>query len=218
MNEITTWGYGSSEVRTIQQNGETWFVLKDVCAVLEMGSNRAGEVTKRLDEDEYDSIGLTDLLGREQKTYIINESGLYTVILRSDKPQAKPFRKWVTSEVLPAIRKHGMYATDELLANDKIWRTEEKHRKAMVENSALVQKLNGEIARLKELLDIEQEWQPVEDTGTNLDQMLYVGLRDSDAAEALTDNETLDFSHLPMWTVMTDFMTAHSRSRTGFLV
>lgn len=117
MNEITMWNYGSSKVRTIQQNGEPWFVLKDVCSVLGLTNKH---LTDRLDEDEVNQIHLTDSLGREQKTYIINESGLYTVILRSDKPQAKPFRKWVTSEVLPAIRKHGMYATDELLANPDI--------------------------------------------------------------------------------------------------
>ncbi|MBQ3970303.1 MAG: phage antirepressor KilAC domain-containing protein [Clostridia bacterium] len=96
-------------------DNEPWFVLKDVCVVLEMGANRAGEIVKRLEKDEYDSIGLTDSLGREQNAYIINESGLYSVILRSDKPQAKPFRKWVTSEVLPDIRKHGAYMTANTL-------------------------------------------------------------------------------------------------------
>ncbi len=117
MNDLTIWSYNNSEVRTLTLNNEPWWVLKDVCGILEMGANRAGEVVKRLEKDEYDSIGLTDSLGRQQNTYIINESGLYSVILRSDKPQAKPFRKWVTSEVLPAIRKTGMYATDELLNN-----------------------------------------------------------------------------------------------------
>lgn len=118
MNKITTWGYGSSEVRTIQWNGEPWFVLADVCKVLELSSPH--KVADRLEEDERNQIPVIDSMGRTQNTTIINESGLYTVILRSDKPQAKPFRKWVTGEVLPAIRKHGMYATDELLANPDI--------------------------------------------------------------------------------------------------
>lgn len=115
MNELRTWTFSGSEVRTVEVNGEPWWVLKDVCTVLEMGSNRAGEVAKRLEPDEYDSIGLTDSLGREQSVYIVNESGLYSVILRSDKPQAKPFRKWVTSEVLPSIRRHGAYMTPDVL-------------------------------------------------------------------------------------------------------
>ena len=109
MNEIQIFDYKGNEVRTVEKDGVTWWVLKDVCNVLEMKDNSAGEVVKRLDKDEYDSIGVTDNLGRQQNTYIVNESGLYNVILRSDKEEAKPFRKWVTSEVLPSIRKYGTY-------------------------------------------------------------------------------------------------------------
>lgn len=108
MNEMQVFNYKSSQVRTMEINNEPWFVLKDVCAVLDLGS--AHKVSERLDEDERNQIPLTDSLGRKQETTIINESGLYNVILRSDKPEAKPFRKWVTSEVLPSIRKTGGYA------------------------------------------------------------------------------------------------------------
>lgn len=108
MNEMQVFNYKSSQVRTVEINNEPWFVLKDVCAVLDLGS--AHKVSERLDEDERNQIPLTDSLGRKQETTIINESGLYNVILRSDKPEAKPFRKWVTSEVLPSIRKTGSYA------------------------------------------------------------------------------------------------------------
>lgn len=112
-NEIQVWNYESSEIRTVQVNGEPWFVLADVCKVLELSSPH--KVADRLENDERNQIPVTDSLGRYQNTAIINESGLYTVILRSDKPQAKPFRKWVTSEVLPSIRKHGAYMTDQAL-------------------------------------------------------------------------------------------------------
>lgn len=108
MNEMQVFNYKSSQVRTVEIENEPWFVLKDVCAVLDLGS--AHKVAERLDEDERNQIPLTDSLGRKQETTIINESGLYHVILRSDKPEAKPFRKWVTSEVLPSIRKTGSYA------------------------------------------------------------------------------------------------------------
>ena len=111
MNEIQIFSYGGNEVRTVQKDGEPWFVLKDVCRVLGLGS--AHKAADRFDEDERNQIPLTDSLGRQQETTIINESGLYNVILRSDKPEAKPFRKWVTSEVLPTIRRHGMYATPD---------------------------------------------------------------------------------------------------------
>ena len=113
MNEIKIWNYESSEIRTIEKDGEPWWVLSDVCKVLEIA--RGTKVAERLEEDEVRQTSITDSLGRQQKAYIINESGLYAVILRSDKPQAKPFRKWVTSEVLPSIRKHGAYMTDNTL-------------------------------------------------------------------------------------------------------
>lgn len=112
-NKIQVWNYESSEIRTVQVNGEPWFVLADVCRVLEIA--RGTKVAERLEEDEVRQTSITDSLGRQQKAYIINESGLYTVILRSDKPQAKPLRKWVTSEVLPSIRKHGAYMTEQTL-------------------------------------------------------------------------------------------------------
>lgn len=111
MNELQTFTYQNTNVRTIERDGEPWFVLKDVCEVLGLGSPHK----VALDEDERNQIPLTDKLGRQQETTIINESGLYHVILRSDKPEAKPFRKWVTSEVLPTIRKHGAYMTEETL-------------------------------------------------------------------------------------------------------
>ena len=112
-NGIQVWNYESSEIRTVQVNGEPWFVLADVCKVLELSSPH--KVADRLENDERNQIPVTDSLGRYQNTAIINESGLYTVILRSDKPQAKPFRKWVTSVVLPSIRKHGAYMTEQTL-------------------------------------------------------------------------------------------------------
>lgn len=111
-NEVRVWNYESSEVRTVQVNGEPWFVLADVCKVLEISNSR--NISSRLEPDEK-GVTLVDTLGGTQQMTIINESGLYAVVLRSDKPQAKPFRKWVTSVVLPSIRKHGAYMTDQAL-------------------------------------------------------------------------------------------------------
>ena len=103
MNDIQIFNYNSSEVRTIQTDGEPWFVLRDVCNVL--GISHVKDTADRLDQDEVGQTEVIDSLGRKQTATIINESGLYNVILRSDKPEAKPFRKWVTSEVLPTIRR-----------------------------------------------------------------------------------------------------------------
>ena len=112
MADIQVFTYQSSEVRTVEQNGEPWFVLKDVCEVLGIGT--PAKVAERLDEDEK-GMSQIHTPGGLQNVSIITESGLYNVILRSDKPEAKPFRKWVTSEVLPSIRRHGAYMTPETL-------------------------------------------------------------------------------------------------------
>lgn len=112
MNDLQIFKYQDSEVRTVELNGEPWFVLKDVCGVLRMNNSRM--VADRLENDEK-GVSQIDTLGGRQEMTIINESGLYNVILRSDKPEAKPFRKWVTAEVLPTIRKHGAYMTPETL-------------------------------------------------------------------------------------------------------
>ena len=112
MSNIQIFKYQTNEVRTVEMDGEPWFVLKDVCEVL--GLTTPARVAERLDEDEVSLTHLTDSMGRQQSTTIINESGLYHVILRSDKPEAKPFRKWVTSEVLPSIRRTGSYMMPKL--------------------------------------------------------------------------------------------------------
>ena len=118
MNEVRIFNYNENEVHTVEVNGEPWFVLKDVCAVLEIENPR--NVAARLDEDEK-GVHQMDTLGGKQNVTIVNESGLYNVILRSDKPEAKPFRRWVTSEVLPSIRKYGGYiAEQETMSSEEL--------------------------------------------------------------------------------------------------
>ena len=97
-------------VRTATINGEPWFVANDVCAILEIDRTQ----TRRLDDDEK-GVCLIHTLGGDQKMSIVNEFGLYSLILRSRKPEAKAFRRWITHEVIPAIRKYGMYATTPTL-------------------------------------------------------------------------------------------------------
>ena len=110
---LQTWDYLGNEVRTIEINSEPWFVLADVCKELELST--PSRVAERLEKDEVSQTHTIDRMGRTQNTTIVNESGLYAVILRSDKPRAKQFRRWVTSEVLPTIRKHHAYMQDDVL-------------------------------------------------------------------------------------------------------
>ena len=111
MANIQVFEYQNNKVRTVDVNGEAWFVLKDVCSILNI--NNVSDVYNRLDDDEK-GVGQIDTLGGKQKMNIVNESGLYHVILRSDKPEATPFRRWVTNDVLPAIRKTGSYNAPQL--------------------------------------------------------------------------------------------------------
>lgn len=97
-------------VRMQMLRDEPWFVLTDVCRVLDIKNAR--DAASRLDDDEKDDVGITDAIGRQQKTTVINESGLYSLILTSRKDEAKRFKKWVTSEVLPAIRRTGFYMAE----------------------------------------------------------------------------------------------------------
>lgn len=94
-------------LRIVQQDGEPWFVLADLCAAL--GLRAPHRVAARLDDDEKGSHSVTTPGGQQEMT-VVNESGLYAVILRSDKPEVREFRKWVTGTVLPELRKTGQYA------------------------------------------------------------------------------------------------------------
>lgn len=94
------------EVRTIEKDGEPWFVAADVCKVLDLSNPTIA--ASRLDEDERAKFNL----GRQGETTIVSEAGLYTLVLGSRKPEAKAFKRWITHEVIPTIRRHGAYATE----------------------------------------------------------------------------------------------------------
>lgn len=99
------------QIRTIQQNGEPWFVGKDVAKIL--GYERADNAIRNHVDDEDKLMHQISASGQNREMYIINESGLYSLILSSKMPKAKEFKRWVTSEVIPAIRKHGGYLTPD---------------------------------------------------------------------------------------------------------
>lgn len=103
------------EIRTITKNGEPWFLAADVCRALEIINTT--DAVKRLEEDEKARLNL-GLRGGD--TNMVNEYGLYSLVLASRKPEAKQFKRWITHDVIPAIRKHGVYAVDELLNNPEM--------------------------------------------------------------------------------------------------
>lgn len=106
-NSITPFNFGQSAIRTTTVGDAVWFSAADVCDVLGIKNHR--DSLQHLDEDEK-GVASSDTLGGQQKISVVNESGLYALVLRSRKPEARKFAKWVTSEVLPAIRKTGSYS------------------------------------------------------------------------------------------------------------
>ena len=114
MNEIKVWNYESSEVRTIEKDGEPWFVGKDVADVLGY-TNTQKAIRDHVDEEDKLTERIV-LSGQNREAILINESGLYSLILSSKLPDAKKFKRWVTSEVLPSIRKTGSYHSQQQLS------------------------------------------------------------------------------------------------------
>lgn len=102
-------------IRAIEINGEPWFVGKDIAEALGY-SNTRDAIAKHVDDEDLNTVAIRDGIGNPNTT-VLNESGLYSLTLSSKLPTAKKFKRWITSEVLPSIRKHGMYAVDEVLAN-----------------------------------------------------------------------------------------------------
>lgn len=103
------------KVRTVTLNGAPWFVAADVCRALDIANSR--DAVKRLDDDERGVVS-TDTLGGVQEMTVVNESGLYSLVLGSRKPEAKQFKRWITHEVIPTIRKTGGYVNnDDLFVN-----------------------------------------------------------------------------------------------------
>lgn len=112
MNQLQVFNYEANEVRTVIINGQPWWIAKDICSIL--GQSNTTVALERLDADEVTKFNLGGLAGEAN---LVNEAGMYSLILGSRKPEAKAFKRWITHEVIPSIRKHGLYAKDELLDN-----------------------------------------------------------------------------------------------------
>ncbi|MEX3600527.1 BRO family protein [Kocuria carniphila] len=107
--ELAQFTYEGNGVRVLTIDGEPWFVSRDVAMIL--GARASSDITRMVDDEDKGSQ-IVRTLGGDQQMQVINESGIYTILFRSQAPLAKPFRRWVTSEVLPQIRKTGSYGLD----------------------------------------------------------------------------------------------------------
>ncbi|WP_025322289.1 BRO-N domain-containing protein [Deferrisoma camini] len=167
MSQVIPFSYGEQAVRTVvdRETCELWFVAKDVCDALGIKNHR--DAVSRLDEDEREGVGITDPLGGQQVATAVNESGLYALIFRSRKPAARRFRKWVTSEVLPAIRRTGRYEVDGLRRKGALAELAREFRGALslaraagLQGAAAVQRANRVVRELHGVDCLELLGQP----------------------------------------------------------
>lgn len=177
MKELSIFNYKQKEVRTVQVDGEPWFVAKDVCDVLEL--ENVSRAVAGLDEDELTLLKVR-AGGQAREVNAVNEPGLYSLIMRSRKPEAKAFKRWITHEVLPTIRKTGSYAAPQqpspsiktahgLLEVDKAFRAALRMAKAIgldanaaiISANQLARKVTGSDAL--QLLEVRGIERPVDD-------------------------------------------------------
>lgn len=143
--EVSVFDFSDHPVRVVDRAGVPWFIATDVCRVLDLSN--ITESTKTLESDELDSVILNS--GQQgRRMVLVSESGLYALIFKSRKPQAKAFRKWVTSEVLPAIRQTGRYETPQVNANQRLASSERNVDRLLDINGALIE----EIAETRRIL------------------------------------------------------------------
>lgn len=142
MNEVQLFNFENHEVRSLLLNNEPWFVGKDVAEILSYSNTRKA-LTDHVDtEDKMDGVTIRDSIGRNQKPVLINESGLYSLVLSSKLPSAKKFKRWVTSEVLPALRKTGQYQVKELSGSELM-------AKALIEAQNVLAAKDKQIEQMK---------------------------------------------------------------------
>lgn len=210
-NSIQRFDFKGAALRTLtDENGEPWFVAKDVCDILGIDTNHLREA---LDDDEITNLRNSEVWNQPGRApLIISEPGLYRLVMRSRKPEAKEFQRWVTHEVLPSIRKHGAYMTQQTLD------------KALTSPDFLIQlatKLKEEQEKVKEL---EPKAKALDDF-TNIPDALLV----RDAAKLLSNNSNIQIGEheLRQWLVDNGWIyrqpnqswcAASSRVRQGHMV
>lgn len=187
--EIQTFNFHTEPLRTLtDENGDPWFVAKDVCDML--GLNNVSQALTRLDNDEKNSIILNDGTPGTPTKAIVSESGIYSLTIASRKPEAHEFKRWITHEVLPSIRKHGAYMTQQTLD------------KALTSPDFLIQlatRLKEEQEKVKEL---EPKAQAL-DAFTNVEDRLLV----RDAAKILSNAGTpISEKQLREWMANNDWI------------
>lgn len=196
MNELKVFDSPEfGQVRTIVINSEPWFVGKDVAVALGY-KNTSDAISKHVD-DEDKGVAKCDTLGGMQDSLIINESGVYSLVFGSKLPNAKKFKHWVTSEVLPAIRKHGMYAVDDLIDNPELAIKAFTALKEEREKNKALQADNEKMKPKAEFFDAVTDSKDAIDMGQVAKVLNYPGIGRNKLFEILRDNGILQQNNQP---------------------
>lgn len=188
MNAVELFTYRDAAVRTVLRYGEPWFVAADVCAVLDIANPRSSLAL--LDDDERD-VHSVDTLGGPQNAIVVNEPGLYSLILRSRKPEAKAFKRWITHEVLPAIRRTGRYEVQPALP--------QTYAAALRELAASVDERDRLAAEVKELAPAAHSWQVLADGAGDYDLRAAAQMLSRDPAIEIGQNRLADLLRELRW-------------------
>lgn len=179
-NQIVPFNFREYEVRVISIDNEPWFVLADLCRVLDLSN--PSMVADRLDPDALSSTEVIDSIGRKQQARIVSEPGLYEVVFLSRKPEARAFKRWITHDVIPSIRKTGGYGQQLALTEDEIV------AQALQITSAKVKQLEAKVEEDKPKVEYVDSFVAVDDDVLTVrDAAQTLGIRESDLRDALTD-------------------------------
>lgn len=203
--EIQTFNFDSASLRTMtDENGDPWFVGKDVAAILGYTNPRKALIDHVDDEDKTDGVTIRDSIGREQHPIVINESGLYSLILGSKLPTAKRFKRWVTHEVLPTIRKTGGYIPSSEADSD-----EDILAKAVLIAQKTIDLKNQQLrAKDAQIMQLEPKAKAL-DAFTNVEDRLLV----RDAAKILSNTGTvINEKQLRGWMTANGWIYKHNGS------
>ncbi|AWN05068.1 antirepressor [Gordonia phage Easley] len=203
---VVPFTYGDTPVRTVLIDGEPWFVLGDLCRILDLAA--VGRVAARLEEGVRQTHTLQTAGGAQQMT-IVSEAGMYEVVIRSDKPEAVAFRRWITGTVLPEIRKTGSYNTTpapaltgpELLAH------------AVIEAQHMLAKKDAEIAELTPKAELANDYLLAQGGARLVREVAKVlGWREKDLRRWLIDEKLVFVKHAPCGAVQYDFYAQFAHS------
>lgn len=195
--------YSGIAVRVVMIDGEPWFVLADLCKVLDIAN--VGNVADRLDELNIRRTDVENSRGQIRSTVVVNEPGMYEVVIRSDKPEAVAFRRWITGAVLPEIRRTGSFNTRPALEGPELLAT------AVLEAQRMLAEKDERIAELEPKADLADDYLLAQGGARLVREVAKtLGWREKDFRRWLLDEKLIFARHAPCGAVQYDFYAQHA--------